>query len=438
MSRARQSPARPGAGTSTAATTSMLIHEPPQHPLDANAQRRLQALTQTHQLRNLKTHQNKAAENITNNAYEINEMLYQREELIRKRKAKRQAEEREPDSDDEREEANVEKLREEVGRMTKKMDESIRKIIDGQQSLEHIENSLRSVTTNAASHSTVSQRQTQGMQRRGEDSEASVLGSFDPTDPAAGTAPPPPASSVLFRQRVDREKDTYTNLSLSTRYADHNTYIGFKQHVHEAHNPGEDAPPLPHRNTWFEESGAEPAPGVTAAEDSDDDIAIAREKISTKCPLTLLEFKDPVTSKKCPHSFEKSAIMEMIRQPHGRGRVVKCPVAGCDQMLTADDLSANAALQRKIKRIQASRNAHHSDDEDEGPRSTMNNRPESIASDSGEDIDDVGTSARRSKSVKPKSEPGTQRARGRGLGAIPKSSAAVVDLGEGSDSEEGD
>jgi len=107
-------------------------------------------------------------------------------------------------------------------------------------------------------------------------------------------------------------------------------------------------------------------------------------------------------------------------------------------MLTADDLSANAALQRKIKRIQASRNAHHSDDEDEGPRSTMNNRPESIASDSGEDIDDVGTSARRSKSVKPKSEPGTQRARGRGLGAIPKSSAAVVDLGEGSDSEEGD
>jgi len=301
---------------------------------------------QTHQLRNLKTHQDKAADNITTNAYEINEMLYQREELLRRRKAKRQAEDREPDSDDEREEANVEKLREEVGRMTKKMDESIRKIIDGQQSLEHIENSLRHASTNAANHSTDSQRQTRGTQRRDEDGEASFVGSFDPTDPATGTAPPPPASSVLFRQRIDREKDTYTNLSLATRYAEHNTYIGFKQNVHEAHNPGEDAPPLPHRNTWFKESGAEPAPGVTVAEDSDDDIAIAREKISTKCPLTLLEFKDPVTSKKCPHSFEKSAIMEMIRQPHGRGTVVKCPVAGCDRVCHPSPISQSLPFGR--------------------------------------------------------------------------------------------
>jgi len=104
-------------------------------------------------------------------------------------------------------------------------------------------------------------------------------------------------------------------------------------------------------------------------------------------------------------------------------------------MLTADDLSANAALQRKIKRIQASRNAHHSDDEDESLRSTMNNRPESIASDSGEDIDDVGTSARKRNPVKPKPEPSTRRGQGMGSGAIPRSSAAVVDLGDGSDSE---
>jgi hypothetical protein len=52
--------------------------------------------------------------------------------------------------------------------------------------------------------------------------------------------------------------------------------------------------------------------GVGAEEDRDNDIAIARERISIKCPLTLQEFKDPVTSKKYPHTFKKLAILNII------------------------------------------------------------------------------------------------------------------------------
>lgn len=70
-----------------------------------------------------------------------------------------------------------------------------------------------------------------------------------------------------------------------------------------------------------------------------DDVAIAREKTSLKCPITLLPFRDPVTSKKCPHSFEREAILSMIissgarvgGRRRGEGeRAVKCPV--CEQV----------------------------------------------------------------------------------------------------------
>ena len=72
--------------------------------------------------------------------------------------------------------------------------------------------------------------------------------------------------------------------------------------------------------------------------DDDEDLIVASERISTKCPLTLLTMKDPVTSQKCPHSFEKEAILSMINASDvlvgGNGRrgaplgqkAMQCPV----------------------------------------------------------------------------------------------------------------
>ena len=76
---------------------------------------------------------------------------------------------------------------------------------------------------------------------------------------------------------------------------------------------------------------------AAAGPDHDEDIAIASEKKSLKCPITLLTMVDPLSSTKCPHSFERSAILEMLQLSEmrigGSGRrgaqdgqkAMKCP-----------------------------------------------------------------------------------------------------------------
>lgn len=131
-----------------------------------------------------------------------------------------------------------------------------------------------------------------------------------------------------------------------TSYAQNNDYVGFKKLVYDAQFPGDDAPPMPHSSTWFSEqspsssnphtrgaatgAGSQPAAG-------DDDLAVASERISIKCPITLLPMNDPVTSTKCPHSFEKEAILSMINASDvrvdgsgsrgaGGKKAMQCPV----------------------------------------------------------------------------------------------------------------
>lgn len=145
---------------------------------------------------------------------------------------------------------------------------------------------------------------------------------------------------------------------------------------------------MPHSSTWFSHiddhdagsglgaSGGSPSTRRTRNQrqpspaDSDD-VAIERERISLDCPLTLVRFRDPVTSTKCPHSFEHDAIMDMISRsrpmPGGPARVkaIKCPV--CTTFLTAGDLVRDTALQRRVRRAeeQEARRAEESDSEEE-------------------------------------------------------------------------
>lgn len=81
-------------------------------------------------------------------------------------------------------------------------------------------------------------------------------------------------------------------------------------------------------------------------DDSDEDIIVARASITLKCPLTVRYFVEPYSNRVCTHSFEKSAILDYIRQnsrmhqerdAHGKDvgapkKRVECPQAGCSKV----------------------------------------------------------------------------------------------------------
>ena len=100
---------------------------------------------------------------------------------------------------------------------------------------------------------------------------------------------------------------------------------------------------MPKASTWFSDSQATlgvsngSASQQAPATNDDEEVAIASEKKSLKCPITLLTMNDPLSSTKCPHSFERSAILGMLelseRRPPASGRrgaqggerTMKCP-----------------------------------------------------------------------------------------------------------------
>lgn len=124
----------------------------------------------------------------------------------------------------------------------------------------------------------------------------------------------------------------------------------FKQVIHDAQHPGDDAPPVPHARTWFPDDNVtqgsasrrrqnNTTDNTNNADDSDDDVVIERATTSLKCSLTLQYFKEPFTSTVCNHTFEKSSILEYHRNegrvfagpgPLSGQKVVKCPTSGCE------------------------------------------------------------------------------------------------------------
>jgi E3 SUMO-protein ligase NSE2 len=326
----------------------------------------------------------------------------------RRQKRKAPDDGEEADSDDEAENRLAE-LRDKVNRMTERMDGSMRKLIDGRHNVRHIHESL-AATAEEARATASTQASTQHLRSQARPRRGSASGSdaededeyqaFQPTDPAAGTRAPPSALTT-FRNKVEDAKTRYQSHSLYERYAQDNDYVSFRRVVHDALYPDGDVP-VPDPHTWFPE-GDLPAPGITArrqdvnSDDDDDDIAVERVNISTKCPLTLQEFKDPLSSRKCRHSFEKTAIMEMLRhsqQRVGNERAVQCPVPGCSVMLTNDDMHHDAVLLRKIKRLQRAKELEEQeedeDEEDGTPGGTQRN---ATIIDDDDDGDDAGGAA---------------------------------------------
>lgn len=132
-----------------------------------------------------------------------------------------------------------------------------------------------------------------------------------------------------FRERRQAKQAEFDQMSMYQRYGKNNDYAGFKKLWHDAAQ-GEDGPPLADASRWFRPDG-EPVMSLAVDADEmggdDDDIAVSREVVSIRCPLTLRPMEEPYSNHKCKHTFEKSAILDYLP---ARGNA-QCPQTGCSQ-----------------------------------------------------------------------------------------------------------
>ncbi|RYO41340.1 hypothetical protein AA0111_g994 [Alternaria arborescens] len=399
-SRTRHSTARPSASRQSVASTPNRAsssnrnadllpgYKKPSHPLDAEATRELRSL-QGRNMNDIKRHNKQATEHITNAAANVNDMLREHAEYISRRQKKWDAGKSLDDKEDE--ERVMAELQANVDEATIKLEESMRAVIDSEIAAQRIEEALEWLRSNAPAQlaeeyeTQMTQRENQRQTQTQAASQRAHARDRDVDEMDDGPTPGPTpldgsrvaltGASELFAARIQREKDAYTARSHTSRYARNNDYRDFKRTVHDA-KFGDDGPVLGHEDTWFTESGS-PAPGITDTTqrgefDDDDDIVVDRATVSTRCPITYQQFKEPYSSNKCPHTFEKNAILDMIRKgPHrvDGQKAVECPVNGCDKMLTANDVRTDPILVRRIKRMQqAELEGDSSDDDVKVPR----------------------------------------------------------------------
>ncbi|KAJ4371674.1 hypothetical protein N0V86_008227 [Didymella sp. IMI 355093] len=445
-SRSRQSrvgatPSRQSVAATPVQTQNALpAYKKPSHPLDGEAQRALRELNGP-TLTSVKKHNKEAISTVRSTAEGVNDMLSEHQRYFDARSKKWDAGKKLDEKEDE--EAIMTDLQQRVDDATAKLEESLRTVIDSSVAAQRIEDALEWLRQNAPRQieeeyeSQLTQRATQ--RRQTQNRAVSEAGS-DHEDLDEGPTPGPTpldrsqlaltGSVEMFNDRMTREQNKYTSLSLTARYARHNEYRDFKRVVHDARHG--DAIPLGHEDTWFTDAG-EPALGVTQVVNEDeDDIVIDREKISTKCPITFQTLKDPVTSTKCGglgggrHTFEKSAIIEMIRTsgshygPGGK-KSVACPLPGCDQQLTADDLRPDPVLIRKIRRLQQAaleESQMDLDDDDDDDDDDEEEPPSSQAN---------GSAVRGAGAKEASRIPSTQQ---------PPQSSIIEDLGDPSDEED--
>ncbi|QIX01571.1 hypothetical protein AMS68_007088 [Peltaster fructicola] len=381
------------------------------------AQVALTSLYRKHDFSKLEQDFAAAIQTITNSVADINDRLVLRRDNIERQKTRRRKnaqnagddeDELESAQQEEETQASLQAFKEKIEGMTKRMDHSVRKIIDGQQELMHTKGALEDAAAyarqNASTQAATQTRRTQeqsdreldqdGDEDMGDDTvtpQGTEYPDIDPTDPGTATQNIT-GPSIYFKDRAAEWSQRYQDRPLVDRYGAHKEYMDFRTILHGAQFP-DDSVDLPPAERWFDE-GALARPGMTqrVEDDDDEDIQISRATTSTKCPITLREFVEPLTSRKCAHTFEAQPIREMIRSSQSRlggkpgrggtitgGRpAVRCPVASCSQMLEEVDLYTDVPIVRKIRRLQQrdqelaaeERHDHEvidDDDDDDGP-----------------------------------------------------------------------
>ncbi|EOO01806.1 putative chromosomal organization and dna repair protein [Phaeoacremonium minimum UCRPA7] len=330
-----------------AGPTPLPPYEPPSCPLNDAGKRALAELANSRDTKKYETHVNRSIDLLRGSVGAINDRLQ-----IRRNHAQRLAEKIQEgggSSDRADELAQAQQLAVEIGEevdgLTARSETAMREVIDLKVALED----ERAVVQDLQGQVTEHQESASHHRQRGEAEEGE-----DEDEEMVDAAPPVPILDLLKTGREAKAAE-YNKLGMYEKYATQNDYILFKKTWHDAVHPDDDIP-LPDATTWFGKDGQSATTGkkrrgrrTTQADDDDDEIMVEREVISYKCPLTLATFKEPYSSKLCKHTFEKSAILGMIRQGGGQ---IQCPQTGCSQVLKAKDLFLDDVIVRKIKRAQ--------------------------------------------------------------------------------------
>ncbi|KAI9372888.1 mRNA capping enzyme-domain-containing protein [Aspergillus egyptiacus] len=503
--------ATPGQGQSERATTPPLpAYEPPIAPLNDAGRAALLGLLRSQALRQLKTHIQHVQNKLTDSAGEVNERLTDARVRFQKEKARTarrgeversMTEGREDEEEEERKEdvggydgdsdgdgpeaARLRELEESAKAITGRLDQSMRRAIDSEVRVDALGDVLGGLQAEAEDTSSHPRQRTRRRRRLdGDDAGDDDEDNDDDDDDAAAAYEPTPevegGEDVSLSRKLEGKmaEDTakWEELSLTDRYSKNNSYIGFYRIVHEAKHPGDDIPPLPHASTWFAHL-EDPAARTTSSSRTghttspstsrrtrharprspsadSDDLAIERERISLKCPLTLLPFRDPVTSKKCPHSFEREAITAMISQssmtvpsassssgPSSRGRrvrAVKCPV--CSEVLTTSDLREDPVLVRRVRRAEAAmRRDREEEEEEELGIGGRRKRASGIILGSDDDpVVGAGQGGNEDRTEVERVRIKQERARSRGVTEVEDERSQATGSGSGSEGEDED
>ena len=451
--------------------------QPPAAPLNDEGQQSLTLLLQNTAARDrLRRRHKNAAEALSLIAGAVNDEAF----TARARHGKKlQQLEAKGEEEPEEELEGYNRYQDQVKDVTKTLDLGVRGIIDDIDWLANVPDALKAVAIKSGALAEETQRTqntipmtTQRSRRTAddEDEDAEMIGNDG--EPTSTQLDPSDAPTALLQIAFEKRASAWNAKSLTDRYAETNEYRGFYKTLHDAKHPGDkEAPvPVPHHTMWFAaeegrqiDTTAKATGGDDDVADSDEDIAVDHVNIRTTCPLTLKPLEDPVTSKKCPHSFERGAFEQYLEQTEkylpftpeqleelGRCRnrpertrkekeigtpAVNCPE--CNKLLAEADVESDPVLQRKVRRIEEKKQRAQEADEDsededeERPRGTQR-KPVGVGSSpplsrpvSGRVYNVKAESGRVARSPLP---PGTQTTTAEG--------ATVVDLGEEDDDDD--
>ncbi|KAK0617203.1 zinc-finger of the MIZ type in Nse subunit-domain-containing protein [Immersiella caudata] len=357
-------------------TTELPPYEPPVQVLSELAKRNLASLSDNHDSRGYQHHLAKSTDYLRDAVGSINEHLVtQRAQLARLQE--RSASRGKKSNVEAHLEQSIPELEAAVAELTNRSEAALRRVLDYRAELEDENKVLDGVLQQASAQQPRVERRLKPKpdrrsRRGGEGSQAGIGISDDENDddepedeemPGAQEETPIHGLPELLKTQREAVASEYNALTVHQRYGQNNEYIAFKQVWHSALRPEDDVP-LADASTWFDEQGR-PTWHTAPQADEDDELVVERVVVDLKCQLSLVLMTEPYSNKKCKHTFQKSAILDFLKQNRGRA---KCPV--CSTEIKTEDLYLDKVFQRKVRRhIEAERRereeAENDDDDDD-------------------------------------------------------------------------